>query len=66
MSVRSGRREADRGTSDRGCTNSSGNIIREYPAFLSVAAAFQAQLDGGSFTLGNMFSNIVQYKGAYA
>ena len=25
--------------------NSSGDIIREYPAFLSVAAAFQAQLE---------------------
>ena len=46
--------------------NSSGDIIREYPAFLSVAAALQAQLDGGSFTLGNMFSKTVQYKGAYA
>lgn len=46
--------------------NSSGDSIWEYPAFLSIAAAFQAQLDGGSFTLGNMFSNTVQYKGNYA
>jgi hypothetical protein len=46
--------------------NSSDDIIREYPAFLSVAAAFQAQLEGGCFTLGNMFSRTVQYKGAYA
>jgi hypothetical protein len=46
--------------------NSSGDIIREYPAFLSVSAAFQAQLDGGGFALGNMFSNTVQHKGAHA
>ena len=46
--------------------NSSGDSTWEYPAFLSVAAAFQAQLDGGSFTLGTMFPNTVKCKGDYA